>query len=292
MVNQPLVSICIPTYNVENFIQETLNACLNQTYKNIEIIISDNCSTDKTVSLIKDYGDPRIKIFSNSVNEGLLFNYKKVLSYATGKYISLLSADDGMEPETVAKAVFVLEAPENKDIVLINTYIQVINSEGKKIFNKKSPFGGGRISSYRAIRSNFLFGTNVLGEPNGSLFRKSAYDKIPEPKFLNGNSWTIDIDIKLELLLQGDAFTIPEYLGKFRLSDQSTSVSNLKLVQAKLFREYAYRVYRDRRYGLSSILVVTATVNSLILELARNIFYLIFNRESGSKKNSSNEITN
>jgi len=276
MPNSPLVSICIPVYNGDKFIDETIQCCLGQTYKNIEVIVSDNCSTDQTVEFIKRYNDPRIKIYSNAKNEGLLYNFKKVFTYATGKYMSFLGADDGMTLDAVEKAVNIMEAPENQNIVLVNTYIQIINEESKTVFTKKFIFGGGKISAFWAIRANFLYGSNTIGEPNGSLFRKSAYDNVPEPKFKNGNTWTTDLDLKFELLLHGDAYVIPEALGKFRLSNQSTSKKELKFTQAKLFREYAYTLYKDKRYKLSFFWVITATLNSLLLEIARNVFYLLF----------------
>ena len=137
MQNLPLVSICIPVYNGANYIDETINCCINQSYKNIEVIVSDNCSTDNTVELIKKYNDPRIKIYSNLKNEGLLFNFKKAFTYANGKYMSFLGADDGMALDTIEKCVRILENPEYNNVVLVNTYIQIINSESKTVFTKK-----------------------------------------------------------------------------------------------------------------------------------------------------------
>lgn len=276
MHNQALVSICIPVYNGEEFIDETIQCCINQTYKNIEIIFSDNCSTDSTIEKIKSYNDPRIKIYSNPKNEGLLYNFKKVFTYATGKYMAFLGADDGMELDAIEKCVKVLETPGNENIVLVNTFIQIINNESKTVFTKKFIFGGGKFSAYWAIRANFLYGSNTIGEPNGSVWRKDAYNKIPEPKFRNGNTWTTDIDMKFELLLFGDTYVIPEPLGKFRLSNQSTSKKELKFTQAKLFRQYAYALYKDKRYKMSFFWVITATINSILLEIARNAFYILF----------------
>jgi glycosyltransferase involved in cell wall biosynthesis len=276
MQSGPLVSICIPVYNGDAFIDETIQCCLNQTYQNLEIIFSDNCSTDSTIERIKSYKDPRIKIFSNATNIGLVANYRKALSYATGKYMTFLGADDGMELSTIEKAVTIMESPRYKNVVLVNTYIKIINNENRVVFIKKFIFGGGPLSSFWGIRSNFLYGSNTLGEPNGSLFKKDIYDKIPEPKFRNGNKWTLDIDMKNELMLFGDSYVIPEPLGKFRLSVQSTSNKELRFSQAKLFREYALAIYKDKRYNLSYFWVVTATVNSFILQIVRNLFYMLF----------------
>jgi glycosyltransferase involved in cell wall biosynthesis len=276
MQQQPLVSICIPVYNGAAYIDETIQCCLNQTYRNIEVIVSDNCSTDKTIELINKYNDSRIKIYSNTKNEGLLYNFKKVFTYASGKYMSFLGADDGMTLDAIEKSVAILESSEHQDVVLVNSYIQIINDESKLVFTKKFIFGGGKFSSYWAIRSNFFYGSNTIGEPNGSVWRKEIYDLVPEPKFINGNTWTTDLDLKFEILLHGKAYVIPEPLGKFRISAQSTSKKDLKFTQAKLFRRYAYSIYKDKRYKLSFFWVITASINSLLLEIARNVFYILF----------------
>lgn len=276
MSDLPLVSVCIPVYNGEQFIEETISSCLNQTYKNIEVIISDNASTDRTIELIKNFNDSRIKIFVNEKNEGLLFNFKKVFSYATGKYMSFLGADDGMTLDCIEKCVKILEDPSYSSVTLVNTFIQIINDESKTVFTKKFILGGGKFSAYWAIRANLLYGSNSIGEPNGSVWRKSAYDAIEEPKIRNGNTWTTDLDLKFELMLSGDSYVIPEALGKFRLSNQSTSKKELKFTQAKLFRQYAFSIYRDKRYKLSFFWVIVASINSILLEIARNVFYLLF----------------
>ncbi|MES2837548.1 MAG: glycosyltransferase family 2 protein [Bacteroidota bacterium] len=274
--SEPLVSVCIPVYNGEKYINETLDCVLGQTYKNIEVIISDNCSTDRTIELIKAYNDSRVKIFSNEKNEGIKYNYLKVFTYATGKYLTFMGADDGMDITTIIKEVKILEDEKYKDVVLVNGFVSIINDESKQVYLKKFLFGSGLFSSYWAIRSNFLYGSNMIGEPNGALFKKEAYDKIPNPKFEKANNWTFDVDMLCELLLQGKLYVIPESLGKFRISAQSTSNKELRFTQAKLFRQYAYFMFKDKRYKLSFFWVITATVNSFFLQLLRNLFYKLF----------------
>ncbi len=189
MQSKPLVSICIPIYNTEKFVRETLDCVLRQTYTNLEIIFSDNCSTDKTVDIIKSYNDPRIKLYQNIENIGLVHNFIKVLSYATGKYMMFLGADDGMDYSAVEKGVAILEDEKYKDILLVNTHIKIINDESKVIYNKKYIFGSGKISSYWGIRCNLFWGSNIIGEPNGSLFIREAYERTPNPKFKNSNKF-------------------------------------------------------------------------------------------------------
>jgi len=79
-----------------------------------------------------------------------------------------------------------------------------------------------------------------------------------------------------ELLLQGKLYLIPKPLGKFRISAQSTSNKELIFVQPRLFREFTNAVYKDKRYKLSYFWVVRSTINSFLLQIARNIFYKLF----------------
>ncbi len=275
----PLVSICIPVYNAAPFIRYTIACCLNQTYKNIEIIFSDNCSTDGTDQIIKSYQDTRIKFYQNAQNIGLVGNYIQALAYATGKYMGFLGADDAMDSTAIEKCVAILESPQYQNVVLVNTHIHVIDENNKVIFEKRSLIKSGRVSGYWGIRSNFLYGSNTIGEPNGSFFRKATYDKIPNPKFKNANMWTMDLDMKFELLLQGEGYMIAEPLGMFRVSTQSTSRKELRFSQARLFREYVFTLYKDKRYKLSFIWVLIAAITSFFLQIARNIFYLFHLRK-------------
>ncbi|MBK7819003.1 MAG: glycosyltransferase family 2 protein [Sphingobacteriaceae bacterium] len=183
-MEQPLVSICIPVYNGEQFIDETVQCCLAQTHKNIEILFSDNCSTDKTVELIRKYNDPRIKIYSNETNIGLLANFKKCFTYATGKYMSFLGADDGMEPTCIEKAVNILEAPENKDVVLVNTFIQIIDEQSKTVFTKNLFWWRKDLRKW-GIRSDFYMVQIPLANQTDRCGEKK-----PTIKFRNQNSET------------------------------------------------------------------------------------------------------
>ena len=182
MQNSPLVSICIPIYNTEKYVAETLKSVLGQTYKNIEVIFSDNCSTDRSIEIIKSFNDPRIKIFKNETNLGLEYNCKKVLTLATGEYIKFLGADDGMELDAIEEAIKIFENEKYKNVSLVGSYIKIINEKSKHLYTKKFIFGGGCFSSYWGIRSNLLYGSHSIGEPNGSLFKKN-----PMISFLNLN---------------------------------------------------------------------------------------------------------
>jgi succinoglycan biosynthesis protein ExoO len=99
----PKVSIIIPTYNVEKYINKCIDSLLNQTEQNFEIIIIDDCSTDNTLKVIKKYSDQRIKILKNKTNSGPSFSRNQGIAYASGKWIALLDSDDWYENNRLEK---------------------------------------------------------------------------------------------------------------------------------------------------------------------------------------------
>lgn len=95
----PLVSICIPSFNGEHLISRALESCINQTYKNIEVVVVDDASTDNTIEIVKDYAkrDSRIKFFQNKTNIGLADNFLKTYKAASGEFIQHLNQDDWLD---------------------------------------------------------------------------------------------------------------------------------------------------------------------------------------------------
>lgn len=117
--DQPLVSVGIPTYNRPEGLRRTLECITEQTYKNLEIIVSDNCSPDcKTEAIVREFmeKDSRIQYFRQDTNKGIVFNFQFVLDAATGKYFMWVADDDTWELSSVSYLVEALE--NNPDVVL------------------------------------------------------------------------------------------------------------------------------------------------------------------------------
>ncbi|MBI5591211.1 MAG: glycosyltransferase family 2 protein [Deltaproteobacteria bacterium] len=86
---KPLVSVLIPLYNADRFIEDMVRSVLNQSYSNLEVIITDDRSTDASVSKVLRFNDPRIRLIVNEENLGPEKNWNKALAEAKGKYIKL-----------------------------------------------------------------------------------------------------------------------------------------------------------------------------------------------------------
>lgn len=128
-----MISICIPLYNKEKYIKRCINSILNQTYKDFEVIIVDDCSTDNSVFLIPK--DNRIKIYHNNKNIGCGGNRLKTIQLASGDYYCFIDADDWIEPNYLQT---LYNAIQDCDIVITNHNINKTtnNKETLSILNK------------------------------------------------------------------------------------------------------------------------------------------------------------
>jgi glycosyltransferase involved in cell wall biosynthesis len=115
----PKVTIAIPTYNSEKFLEQTLKSILDQTYQDFEIIISDDNSNDNTKNIVDYYLEKykNIKFFTNTNNLGLFANFNKCIEYAQGEYINIIGHDDVMLPRNIQMKCKILDNYPNVGLV-------------------------------------------------------------------------------------------------------------------------------------------------------------------------------
>lgn len=134
----PLISICIPTYNSALFLAQALESIAAQTYKNIEVIISDNASTDNTPDIIQAYCNRYGWTFDpNETNIGAGNNFNKLINLATGEYIAIYHADDIYDPTIVERSVYAFQQSEN--IGLVGTMGIAINNINQILYSFEFP---------------------------------------------------------------------------------------------------------------------------------------------------------
>jgi Glycosyltransferases involved in cell wall biogenesis len=104
IMTSPLVSIIIPAYNAEQWIEEAVNSCLNQSYKNIEVIVVNDGSTDGTLSVVQQISDSRLKVFSQ-MNMGACVARNRGFDESQGEYVNFFDADDTMYPDAIEKQI-------------------------------------------------------------------------------------------------------------------------------------------------------------------------------------------
>jgi glycosyltransferase involved in cell wall biosynthesis len=129
----PLVSVGLPVYNGENFLRLSAESLLAQTYRNIELVISDNASTDATESICRQLAaaDPRVRYVRLGENIGAIRNHNRTFEIAAGKYFMWSSHDDIWLPTYVEKCVALLES--NRDAVVAYARMGIIDENGAVI---------------------------------------------------------------------------------------------------------------------------------------------------------------
>lgn len=157
------MSICIPAYNAENHIAETLNSVLNSTYTNLEVIVHDDGSTDNTLGVLEEVTDPRVRIFSSANNQGVPQNWNRALEKATGNLVGLLNHDDRLGPFWIEYAVRTLQ--KYPHIGWITSAFQVVDVSGKTInvishFDQTGPLDQEQLFFY-LIKMNGLSPTYI-----------------------------------------------------------------------------------------------------------------------------------
>ena len=132
----PLVSVALATYNGEAFMEEQLESILNQDYQPIEILVSDDCSIDRTPVILQRYAEAgKIKYSKNAQNLGYVKNFEKVISYCSGQYIALADQDDIWNPSKISRLVQSIG-----DNLLIHSDAVLIDQNGLRIANSFSEF--------------------------------------------------------------------------------------------------------------------------------------------------------
>ncbi len=227
------VSILIPTYNREKYIRDAVVSGLNQTFKDIEIIVVDNHSTDNTWSILQSLADSdqRVKIFQNENKVGPVRNWKCCIDQATGKYGKIIWSDDLIAPNYLEKTVGFLE--DNEKIGFVYT--------GTEIFSDKTPqkadsyfIGSTGIYDCEQYINGVIFNGNYPVSPGCALFRLSDLKKnllvdIPNKIGSHFPTHAIGNDLLIFLLTahQYSKFAfVNEKLSYFRAHDGSISIQS------------------------------------------------------------------
>lgn len=225
MPSNPLVSICIPAYNNEDYISETLDSLLAQTYSNLEIIVVDDCSKDGTFSVLEQYAakDNRFSIYRNEHNLGMSGNWNKALSLTHGEYIRLMCADDLLVPTCIEREVEIFE--KYPSAVLVESDSRLVDLERNPKGHYKRYRKSGLVSGKEVLRAG-LFNKDYFGAPQANLMRREAYEKSGgiDPAF----TYIVDYDFYAKIAVQGDIYIIHEYLNEFRVRHESNTGQVMK----------------------------------------------------------------
>ena len=201
----PKVSVIVTAYNLIDYLPETINNVLQQTYTNFEVIVVDDGSTDNTAAWVRQVTDPRVQLISQS-NMGVTGASNTGIENARGEYITFLDGDDLWEPTKLAKQVAILDrCPE---VGIVYTWVTYMNEEGKST---------GRVVKLEAEGYIWqqLIEVNQIECGSVAMIRRSCFDKVG---LLDTNlkSYSQDWDLWLRLALHYQFKVIREPLVYYR----------------------------------------------------------------------------
>jgi glycosyltransferase involved in cell wall biosynthesis len=200
----PLVSVVIPVYNQERYIKEAVESVLGQTYPQVELVVVDDGSTDRTPEILKTYGS-RLRYIRQS-NAGAATALNNGIAAATGELVGWLSSDDVYEPAKVQRQVELFQA--RPEISLTYTDFNVIDGDGRLIRTVRSPYYSDRKEFIRRlILGNFVNGSSVIAKKK-ALVDTGLFDPVM--------TYHADANMWLRLLKRHEFGHVNEVLLNYR----------------------------------------------------------------------------
>ncbi len=211
-MNEPLISIITPSYNQGKYIEETILSVINQTYRNIEYIIMDGCSTDETREVLEKYKDNNnIKIYIEK-DKGQTDAINKGFKMAKGELVGWINSDDKLKPDCIQNIVE--EYYKNKSASIFYGSIDFIDENGRKMKSKE----------IHEVDYNYLLNVNPDINQIGSFYNTEYVRNIG---YLNETiNFTMDYDLWLKLLKINKGIKLNKILGEFRMQSASKTMTH------------------------------------------------------------------
>ena len=225
-----LLSIVIPSYNHELYIGEAIQSVIDQTYHNLELIIVDDGSKDKSLEVIRKFKDSRIRVIEQE-NQGAHNAINRGLREAKGEYLAILNSDDVFEKGRFATMIAEMEKDSNVDFMC--SYIRVISSQGKDLGVKQGwknmepwlvPNKDLSFAATDDFKLNLLM-TNFTSTTSNFLFSRRLYENIGGMRNLR---FAHDWDFALRAAEITECKIVEQPLLKYRVHETNTISSNRK----------------------------------------------------------------
>jgi glycosyltransferase involved in cell wall biosynthesis len=244
-----MVSICVPVYNGSKHLREALDSAIAQTYKDLEILVVDDGSSDGSVALIKEYAikDARIKLIQNEKNLGLVGNWNKSIREAKHPWIKLLFQDDILYPECVEKMLrgclnsqmpiaicsrnFIVD--ENADAYLKLLFLEDKITKIEFFFHEERKVNYQEVA--QIVSKEYQWFANFLGEPVALLLNKSVFEKYGY--FNEDLVQIIDHEFMVRVAINEGFYALPEPLYIFRVHSASATSS----INASVLKQFRFK---------------------------------------------------
>lgn len=244
-MQQPKISVCIPTYNYGRYISEAIESVLNQSFTDFELLVADDSSSDSTDEILQKYAaqDSRVRYIRHDINKGMVENWNFCLREARGKYIKFLFGDDFFpSTQTLDKMLNAMETDESISLVGSSRIIVDENSVQTDVWeycNKSFIENGSNI-----INTCLLGRQNLIGEPTAVMFKKSQSVRGFDTRYKQ----IVDLEMWFHLLEQGKYAYLNEPLCAFRVHNEQQTAKNAKQNASLVDTSHLYNCYLRKNY--------------------------------------------
>ena len=218
----PGISVLMPAYNAERYILQSVQSVLGQTREDFELIVVDDCSSDRTGEILAGIADDRLRIVRNAQNLGVVGSLNRAMGEAAGRYIARIDADDYCLPTRFAKQSAFLD--QHPGTMIVGSEMSVLK-RGAISFTRERTYPDPQVIRW------MLHVGNPIGHPS-MMFRAEAVEKLGcylrEPF-----KYAEDFDFSHRVLQFGEISIIPEYLVTYRLHDQNLTLTHRSEMVAK-----------------------------------------------------------
>lgn len=236
----PRVSVIMPAFNAELYIEETINSILTQTFHDFEFLIYDDCSSDRTYEIIKSFSDRRIRLFRNEFNIGYVKTLNKLIELASGEYIARQDNDDISLSTRLQEQISFLD--ENPKVGLCGSNVEVF---GKMNIISSMPLSDEEIRAYMIIN-------NPICHPT-VMFRKSIFEEFGISDYDESLCPAEDYNMWFEISKNTRLANLSNVLLKYRWHNENVSQlkKNIQLkmvsrIKAKiLFHTLSYEISNE-----------------------------------------------
>lgn len=234
----PRVSVCLRVFNGERFLAPAISSILGQSFRNFELVIVDDGSTDDTPDIIKTFADPRIVVVRQR-NRGLTRATQRAVDEARGTYVAIMDADDIADPYRLATQVRAFDA--DADLVAVGSNLTIIDAAGRVVAERRYPCDDGSIR--RA-----LLAYNPFAHPS-MMFRTAALRACGS--YSERFRTVEDYELYFRLLRHGTAMNVTRPLLSYRIHGGSVKSAHTKM---QLRETLALRRIAALEYGYPATL--------------------------------------
>lgn len=232
----PLVSVGLPVYNGENYIAEAIESVLAQTCEDLELIVQDNASTDRTAEICREFlaRDSRVRYYRNPRNLGAAPNYNLAYSLARGRYFKWLAHDDRLLPGYLETAIGALEA--RPDAVLCNSVVRYIDGEGQHIGLYDSGLGKADVRSPSRRFASMVLSSHSCVDFFGVIRREAM-----KRSLLHGSFHGADRAFLAQMAMRGAFIQLPEPLVEMREHDNRYTRKQARATERQAWHDASLR---------------------------------------------------